>query len=157
MNPNQEIKIYTIKPADFNSKGQTTGCYVDHEGKLLLLQRAPHERHAGAWGSPGGKIERDETAENAARRELFEEAGIVAPELPLEFYGTYYIRVGQADFIYHLFKVSLASLSEIQLSDEHCNYMWATPEEIATLPLMPGESEAIKIIKKQQCLQYPQE
>ncbi len=144
---NQNIEIYIVKPTDFNSRGQTTGCFVEHDGKLLLLQRGTNGRHAGAWGSPGGKIELNESAEDAARRELFEETGIIAPALSLEFYGTYFVRVAQADFTYHLFKVSMAAPPEVRLSNEHCNYIWVTPKESETLPLMLGQSEAIRIIQ----------
>jgi 8-oxo-dGTP diphosphatase len=46
-------------------------------GQVLLVRRAnPPDR--GLWGFPGGKIERGETIEQAALRELREETGISA-------------------------------------------------------------------------------
>lgn len=39
---------------------------------VLLVNRA-HEPFAGSWALPGGFVNRDETVENAARRELYEE------------------------------------------------------------------------------------
>ncbi len=141
------IQIHTSKPTDFNSRGQTTGCYVECNGKFLFLQRGSRERHAGAWGSPGGKVEMHETPEQAARRELFEETGIhIDPSIVLEFFGTFYVRVSTADFTYHLFKINLASMPVVRITHEHVNYIWARPEEIKDMPLMLGEDEALKII-----------
>ena len=51
----------------------------DSEGRILLQLR--HDNHC--WGYPGGSMEIDEELEDTARRELFEETGIVAEELVL--------------------------------------------------------------------------
>ena len=48
---------------------------------LLLTRRASALRaHAGQWAMPGGRIDEGETPEQAARRELFEEVGLVLGE-----------------------------------------------------------------------------
>jgi 8-oxo-dGTP pyrophosphatase MutT (NUDIX family) len=46
----------------------------------ILLQRRTDD---GRWGLPGGALEPGESLEDAARRELFEETGLVAGELSL--------------------------------------------------------------------------
>ncbi|WP_240470603.1 NUDIX hydrolase [Halomonas halocynthiae] len=46
-------------------------------GKVLLVRRS-NPPDAGRWGFPGGKIERGETIEEAALRELYEETHITA-------------------------------------------------------------------------------
>ncbi len=47
--------------------------------KLLLLKRDEKEgiRDPGKWQLPGGGVENEESAEEAIRRELYEEIGIV--------------------------------------------------------------------------------
>lgn len=51
----------------------------DSEGRILLQKRADtHE-----WGYAGGSVEIDEKVEEAAKRELFEESGLIAEELYL--------------------------------------------------------------------------
>lgn len=51
----------------------------DSEGRILLQKRADtHE-----WGYAGGSVEIDEKIEEAAKRELFEETGLIAEELQL--------------------------------------------------------------------------
>lgn len=50
--------------------------------KRLLVTRRQHGLHlAGTWEFPGGKVEAGESPADAARRELAEEAGLVAEEL----------------------------------------------------------------------------
>ncbi len=48
----------------------------DEDDALLLSTRPEGKPYAGYWEFPGGKIEADETVEQALRRELQEELGI---------------------------------------------------------------------------------
>lgn len=45
--------------------------------------RAPDLIHAAGLGYPGGSVEIDEKVEDAAKRELYEETGLIAEELHL--------------------------------------------------------------------------
>ena len=47
------------------------------EGRFLLTSRPPGKVYAGYWEFPGGKFEPGESLEQALRRELHEELGIV--------------------------------------------------------------------------------
>jgi 8-oxo-dGTP diphosphatase len=49
---------------------------INSEGKLLLASRPPGKKLAGIWELPGGKLEANETPENAIVRELNEELHI---------------------------------------------------------------------------------
>ncbi|MBV8934688.1 MAG: 8-oxo-dGTP diphosphatase MutT [Alphaproteobacteria bacterium] len=49
---------------------------VDADGRVLLAQRPAGKAMAGLWEFPGGKVNPDETPENALIRELAEEIGI---------------------------------------------------------------------------------
>ena len=60
------------------AKPQLEACWVigrDIEGRLLLLRLS---YGGGEWELPGGGVSKGETPEEAARRELFEEAGCEA-------------------------------------------------------------------------------
>lgn len=49
------------------------------QGHILMQQR----RDDGTWSYPGGRIEIDETVEEGARREVFEECGLQVGEMEL--------------------------------------------------------------------------
>ena len=51
----------------------------DKEGRILLQLRSDNH----CWGYAGGSVELDEDVEEAAKRELFEETGLVAKKLTL--------------------------------------------------------------------------
>ena len=51
----------------------------DSHGRILLQLRSDNH----CWGYAGGSVELDEVVEDAAKRELFEETGLIAEELEL--------------------------------------------------------------------------
>jgi 8-oxo-dGTP diphosphatase/2-hydroxy-dATP diphosphatase len=67
-----------------------TLCLV-YEHPRILLGMKKRGFGEGRWNGFGGKVHENESIENAARRELFEEAGIHAGELQ---------QVGRLDFIF---------------------------------------------------------
>lgn len=52
---------------------------VDSDNRVLLQLRSDDH----TWGYAGGSVELDEVVEEAAKRELFEETGLIAEELEL--------------------------------------------------------------------------
>lgn len=58
------------------------GAAIVADGRILLMRRL-REPEAGHWGLAGGKIDLFETAEQAMRREVAEELGIVVDEADL--------------------------------------------------------------------------
>jgi 8-oxo-dGTP diphosphatase len=48
----------------------------DEAGRMLLIRRG-HEPGAGLWSVPGGRVEPDETDEQAVVREVREETGLL--------------------------------------------------------------------------------
>ncbi|MBN1259905.1 MAG: 8-oxo-dGTP diphosphatase, partial [Anaerolineae bacterium] len=69
-------KPYTVIPR--------TLVFLKREGQLLLLKGAPTKRlWAGKYNGLGGHIKPGESPDEAARREVFEEAGLVVTDLTL--------------------------------------------------------------------------
>jgi 8-oxo-dGTP diphosphatase len=60
---------------DWNNPAPTASVLVVDRGRVLLVRRA-FAPARGAWDVPGGFVERDESAEAAARREAREEIGV---------------------------------------------------------------------------------
>jgi 8-oxo-dGTP diphosphatase len=57
---------------------------IERDGKILICQRKPSQRHPLKWEFPGGKLEPGETPVDAIARELQEELGIrasIGPEI----------------------------------------------------------------------------
>lgn len=52
------------------------GILVNSHKEVLVARRALHKHQGGLWEFPGGKIEPNESARNALRRELKEEINI---------------------------------------------------------------------------------
>lgn len=52
---------------------------VDSENRILLQLRSDNH----CWGYAGGSVELDEVVEEAAKRELFEETGLIAESMEL--------------------------------------------------------------------------
>lgn len=55
----------------------------NEKGEVLLQKRADNH----CWGYAGGSVELDEVVEEAAKRELFEETGLIA--LEMELFGVF--------------------------------------------------------------------
>lgn len=53
------------------------GVLCHRNGQVLLIKRSK-DPQKGQWSIPGGRVEFGETMVNAAKRELFEETGIIA-------------------------------------------------------------------------------
>ena len=57
---------------------------IDKQRRVLLAQRPAGKKMAGLWDFPGGKVEDNETPEQALVRELHEELGITVDIEDLE-------------------------------------------------------------------------
>jgi 8-oxo-dGTP pyrophosphatase MutT (NUDIX family) len=138
------LKIYDKKPEDFTAKVEVAACFLEISGKLLLLQRATG-KETGAWGVPAGKLEKEETAEIAAKRELFEETRILLKDYSqIQKLGTLYICKPEIDYAFHCFKIDLKNQPEVILSDENSDYLWASSSDIEKLNLMQAADEVLQ-------------
>lgn len=81
----QPSSITGAEQSSRTRKGAAGVLLVDARGWILLQHRdASAYRSPNKWGFPGGAIEAGETPEEAARRELMEETGLLfAGPLPL--------------------------------------------------------------------------
>ena len=100
--------------------------YVQRDGKILVLKRAGGEV-TGSWYIPGGAHEAGEDLEETARRELFEESGLV-PDGPLTLIGLVPMHVYGTDTIQASYACDCAT-AEVVLSDEHSGARWIDPHE----------------------------
>ena len=87
--------------------------YVGHKpiilpGSVVIILNDQNEvllqkRHDGYWGLPGGLMDLGESFEEVAKREIFEETGLIVENLQLlnVFSGSeYYLKVSNGDELY---------------------------------------------------------
>ncbi|MFC6379146.1 8-oxo-dGTP diphosphatase MutT [Tatumella terrea] len=74
------------------------GIIRDPQRGIFLARRSSSSHMANKWEFPGGKIEKDETADQALKRELMEETGIEVLSAQA---------IGQADHTYEDVHVTL--------------------------------------------------
>ncbi len=71
------------RSADRSLVQVAVGVLVRGDDAFLLTTRPDGKAYAGYWEFPGGKLETDETVEQALRRELQEEIGITIQDCTL--------------------------------------------------------------------------
>ncbi|GAA4284404.1 (deoxy)nucleoside triphosphate pyrophosphohydrolase [Brevibacterium daeguense] len=105
------------------------GVFVD-DGRILACRRAPGKSAEGRWEFPGGKVEADETPQDALVRELSEEMSVtVAVGELLDRSAT---PVG--DTTIDLACYFIADSSETpRHSTDHDLIRWLAPEELDTV------------------------
>ena len=100
--------------------------YAERDGQILLLKRAGGEL-SGAWYLPGGAVDEGETPEEAARRELLEEAGLT-PSGPLILIGLTPMHVYGTNSIQVTYACECAD-GEVAISHEHSGWRWMAASE----------------------------
>lgn len=138
--------IHTEKPAEFNPIFEVVSCYVEYDGKILLLHRQDHKSEGGCWGMPAGKVDEGENINEAVIREVQEETGQKIAEEKLNYIGKVYVKYPDYDFIYHMYRTVLTEPPVITLSQrEHKAYQWETPIKALDLKLVRDLYECIKM------------
>ena len=140
--------VYMEAPRDFSPKVEVVGVFIENGDEILLLHTQNGKRHAGTWAIPGGKLEKGETAVQAAARETLEETGFAINPESLEKVQTVYIKVTEKDhFIYHMVKTTYKGSPEsVKISwREHKGFTWIKPADALNMNLMPDEDPCIRI------------
>lgn len=141
--------ISQTKLEKFNSKFDVVSCFVEHNGRFLLLHRQDHKPQGGTWGVPAGKVHDGEDLKTALLREVQEEIGLVVTSEDLKFFRSYFVRYSDYDFMYHIFSVTLNTLPELYLhADEHKDFKWVIPTEALSFDLIQDEDFCIKAFYK---------
>jgi ADP-ribose pyrophosphatase YjhB (NUDIX family) len=115
-------------------------------GGAVLLARRGQPPSPGSWSLPGGAQELGETAEQAARRELLEETGLIAGPLLLAATADSIHRdeAGLVRFHYTIIDfAALAAGGTLRAGDDVAEVAWAPLADLAPYALW---SEALRVI-----------
>jgi len=118
---------------------------IDPDGRLLIAQRPPGKAMAGLWEFPGGKVEPNETPEQALIRELTEELGITVTEAclaPFTFASHQY-----ADFHLLMPLYLCRRWHGIPAAHEHAALKWVRPQELSAWPMPPADLPLIPMLR----------
>lgn len=108
------------------------GVYAMRDGKILMLERAKGMM-IGFWSVPGGIVDPGETPQEAAARELFEEAGLI-PTGPLWLVAVVPLWGYGQDFL-SLRYACRCDAGDVRLSHEHSDWRWLDPLDYRTTHL----------------------
>ena len=100
-------------------------------GKALILRRSATSNKPGLWNLPGGGMEKGETTEQSAIRELFEETGL----RPLTIH--HFKTVDGKNRSYHTY-ISEGYIGDISLDlKENDKYAWVSIEDLDQYDYVP--------------------
>jgi 8-oxo-dGTP diphosphatase len=109
------------------------GVLMQADGHFLLTSRPEGKDYAGYWEFPGGKLEAGETVEEALRRELQEELGIVIGQA--QIWKTQMVDYPHALVRLHFCKV-WGWQGDLQMREAQTHAWQQLP--VAVVPVLPG-------------------
>lgn len=116
----------------------TTLCYIEQEGKYLMLHRVKkhHDINAGKWIGVGGHVENGETPEECLLREVKEETGLVLTAYRLRGLVTFLSDVCEPElmcvFTADAFDGEMIECDEGELA-------WVEKSDVLALPTWEGD------------------
>ncbi|GLY08008.1 NUDIX domain-containing protein [Actinoplanes sp. NBRC 101535] len=114
---------------------------VDRSGALLLQLRDEHAPYyPNVWGLPGGAIEGEETPEEGAARELWEETSLRA-DGPLRLFAKQ--ELPEQDRLKHYFYGGTSATQDDVVLGEGAAMLFIPPSEVLERPFTPGSVEVI--------------
>ena len=116
-----------------------TICYIDNGKEFLLLHRnkKPNDVHVGKWIGVGGKLEKGETPQECAVREILEETGLRVNKPILKGIITFPDFTPDNDWYTYVFK---ATEFEGELIDcDEGTLEWVPYEEILSKSTWEGD------------------
>ena len=126
----------------------TTVCYIEKNGKYLMLHRTKKEKdlNKGKWIGVGGKFEKGESPEECVIREVKEEAGLLLKSYKLRAVITYTFTEFEDEYMYIFtsddFEGNLTKCDEGELK-------WIEKEKVMELNLWEADKIFLEKLKNE--------
>ena len=117
---------------------------TNKRSEVLLLQRPKDEFYGGIYELPSGKVEDDESLEEALYREVKEETGLNVKNITRYLGHFDYLSKSKKPTRQFNFHVEVEDVSQIILK-EHSSYVWVSPKDLHRYPVT---EEVRKILEK---------
>ncbi|MCI5049830.1 MAG: 8-oxo-dGTP diphosphatase MutT [Rickettsiales bacterium] len=118
---------------------------IDQDNRILLAQRPEGKKLAGMWEFPGGKVEPDETAEQALRREIKEELGIDLCDSCLSEFN--FVSHDYDDFSLLMLLYLCRKWEGIPQGKEGQALTWKFAHEMNELPMPPADKPLVAALR----------
>ncbi len=127
----------------------TTLCYIEKDGKTLLMHRIKKEQdeNAGKWIGIGGHLEENESPGEGMLREIREETGLEVTDLRLRGLITFIL----PDWGNELTFLYTAGTDQEELPE--CSegvLRWIPSEEVLSLPLWEGDRIFLPLLRSRE-------
>lgn len=122
----------------------TTLCYIEKDGKYLMLLRNKKENdlNEGKWVGVGGKFEKGETAEECLVREVYEETGLTLKKW--HYYGVVnFVSDKWEDEAMYLY-LGTGFEGEMNVDCAEGELRWVDKEDVLGLPMWEGDPYFLK-------------
>ena len=126
---------------------QTTLCYLEQDGRYLMLHRVrkAHDENHDKWIGVGGKFEDRESPEDCARREVLEETGLTLTDYRYCGIITFVSDRWETEYM-HLFH-SRSFTGTPRECDEGV-LEWVPIEQVNALPAWEGDKIFLDLLAK---------
>ena len=123
---------------------QTTLCYIEREGRTLMLHRVKkkNDMNHDKWLGVGGKFEPGESPEECMLREVREETGLTLTRWAYRGIVTF-VSGGYCEYM-HLFTAT-GWTGEPHVCDEG-DLAWIKKAELLTLPMWEGDKIFLRLL-----------
>ena len=116
--------------------------------RVLALRRGTGTRCPGAWEAVHGRIEPEESPEDAAVREVLEETGLAIQRLYNITVHSFYLHQTARVEVAIVFCAFVDSGAVVTLGQEHVEYTWLSMEDAAARFIWPRATQALGEIRK---------
>ncbi len=127
----------------------TVGIVVLDSGNVLLVRHGDKAGHlTGSYGTPGGRIDKNETPVQAAKRELEEESGLIAEEkdlteLPKKYDADLARKDGSILSVHHTMFATRKFAGSLKGTDE-TTPEWISIDKLHGMELLPNTEDMVK-------------
>lgn len=144
---NEDVRVVDadqLRSADRSLVQVAVGVLVLDDGSFLLTSRPTGKAYAGYWEFPGGKLEANETVEDALRRELQEEIGITIHDCTLW-------KIERIDYPHALVQLNFCKVTqwtgELQMLESQ-SFVWQQLP-VTVQPVLPGTVPVLQWFAKE--------